>query len=157
MGELVRAQPPMIMAARETWEHAGLRCAIVASPMGGWCGYVQLPPGSAWRRAGWMEIPLDGPGGYPLTWGPDGDGWVGFDTAHAGDAWAPDDDSPPYQPAWWPATGQEPPPELRASMLEGIARLRRLTAGSLGGTFWTLPKLRAKVEDLAERLAVAGG
>jgi hypothetical protein len=148
MGELVRGQPRMAVPARETWLHAGLRCAIVASPMGGWNGYVQLPLGSRWRWAGWLDVPIDG-----LTWGPDPDGWVGFDTGHAWDAWAPDDDSPPYQPAWWPG----PPGPVPDHIVAALRLLRRQTATMLGGTTWTLRRLRRKVEDLAERLAVDGG
>jgi hypothetical protein len=69
---LVSAQPRWMPAAREVWEHAGLRCAIVASPLGGWNGYVQLPPGHPWRRRA-------GPIG-DLSYGPTAEGWVGFGT-----------------------------------------------------------------------------
>jgi hypothetical protein len=151
-GALVRAQPDMAIPAREAWEHAGLRCAIVASPMGGWNGYVQLPPGSRWRRTGWLEVPDLG---VSLTWGPDPDGWVGFDTGHATDAWAPDDDSPPYLPSWAAAAGFTLPPP---AVLAEVAVLRRRLAASLPGhTIWTLPRLRAAAEQLAERLAYQGG
>jgi hypothetical protein len=147
MGELLSAQPRWMPAARECWEHAGLRCAVIASPIGGWNGYVQLPWGHPWRARGWLDEELLAVG---LTWGPSEDGWVGFDTAHAGDAWHPDDDAPPYEPAWWPWPA---PHELAAEVAEGLARLRRLAAGSLGRELWTLPRLRAKVDQLAEVLA----
>jgi hypothetical protein len=138
---LVPAQPRWMRAARDAWEHAGLRCAIVASPLGGWNGYVQLPPCHPWRARAWLDLPGD------LTWGPDGDGWVGFDTAHAGDAWHPDDDHPPYWP--FPDPAQLVPP----AALQAIAELRRQLALSIGNQLWTLPRLRGEVERLAERLA----
>ena len=157
MGALVVAQPAMARPAREAWERAGVRCAIVASPMGGWNGYVQLPWGHPWRARDWLEVPLPG-----CTWGPDDRGWVGFDTGHAWDAWAPDDDSPPHLPAWLTA-GQflgGPDPEVAQAAAEHLAQLRRRVAASLPGhRTWTLPRLRAEVElwaDLA-RQGLPGG
>jgi hypothetical protein len=139
---LLPAQPHGFPAARDAWTHAGLRCAIVASPMGGWNGYVQLPPAHPWRARAWLDLPDD------LSWGPDSDGWIGFDTGHAGDAWHPDDDHPPYQPSWWPW------PEPEADMAWAVTELRRQLAASLGRPLWTLPRLRAAVDALAEQLAV---
>lgn len=149
-GALVVAQPNWFPAAREAWPHHGVRCAIVASPLGGWNGYVLLPWGHPWRACAWMETPL----GAELSWGPDDQGWVGFDTGHGGDAWHPDDDTPPYQPGWWP--GPPPPPDVLAGMAARVAELRRLTAAMSGRELWTLPRLRAKVEDLAKLVALAG-
>jgi hypothetical protein len=147
---LVSAQPRWMPAARECWEHAGLRCAIVASPIGGWNGYVQLPWGHPWRACGWLATPL----GDGLSFGPSAEGWVGFDTGHAADAWHPDDDSPPYVPGW--AVEQGWPAEVPvADALERMRALRRQLALSLGGELWTLPRLRAHVELLAELLAAA--
>jgi hypothetical protein len=154
MGELVRAQPWVLHPARECWVHAGLRCAIVASPLGGWNGYVQLPPGSTWRRRDFLELPVDG-----LTYGPDPDGWVGFDTGHAWETWAPDDDQPGYMPAWLVDQGATPPPGGAVDHgLQVLRRVRAELARSVPwGVTWTLPMLRARVEALAVRLAVGGG
>lgn len=54
-----------------------------------WCGYVRLPEGHPWLdyRGHGEAIPADVHGG--ITYGPDGDGWIGFDTMHAGDALLP--------------------------------------------------------------------
>lgn len=152
MGTLVSVQPRGMPAAREAWAHHGVRCAIVASPMGGWNGYVQLPWGHPWRERAWLEVPLPG-----CTWGPDSDGWVGFDTGHAGDAWHPDDDSPPYAPAWAMGPGPDP-----ASVEAGVALLRSLRlqlAGAFGMPLWTLPRLRERVEGWADlvRMGLPGG
>lgn len=49
-----------------------------------WCGYVRLPEDHPWRHMPGESIPVDVHGG--VTYGPDGDGWIGFDTMHAGDA-----------------------------------------------------------------------
>jgi hypothetical protein len=156
VGELLSAQPRWMPAARESWEHAGLRCAIIASPLGGWNGYVQLPPGHPWRRCEWLGTPL----GIDLSWGPDPDGWIGFDTGHAGDAWHPDDDHPPYVPPWWgrlPGAPPFPPPALDQALTEHVRSLRRQLAQSLGRELWTLPRLRARTEDLAERCVLGAG
>lgn len=48
-----------------------------------WCGYVNLPDDHPWRRMAQEDIPVRVHGG--LTYGPDGDGWIGFDMMHAGD------------------------------------------------------------------------
>jgi hypothetical protein len=147
MGALVLAQPDLMVPARDTWQHAGLACAILASPMGGWNGYVQLPPGTP-RTIGRYSLPTP----LELTYGPDPDGWVGFDTGHPWDVWAPDDDSPPYPPTW----AQVPPAELPV-LLPELARMRRrfqqLSAQLPGATTWTLPRLHALVDHFAERLA----
>jgi hypothetical protein len=152
MSALVHAQPRYFLCAREAWEYAGIRCAIIASPMGGWNGYVQLPWGHPWRTRQWLEVPLGG-----CTWGPDPDGWVGFDTGHAGDAWHPDDDTPPRAPSWWPQQGPWPPEEAAAAsaMVERIRTARLMMAAAFGQPLWTLPRLREKVNAWA--LAVATG
>jgi hypothetical protein len=149
VGALVCAQPRWFPAAREAWEHHGVRCAIIASPMGGWNGYVQLPWGHPWRGRAWLEVPLPG-----ISWGPDDHGWVGFDTGHAGECWAPDDDSPPYVPGWATPPGV-PDADAHAEALEaGVALLRTiratLAASLPGGRTWTLPMLRARVEEWAD-------
>jgi hypothetical protein len=48
-------------------------------------GYVQLPPDHPWRVADLAEQFAKIHGG--ITYGPDGDGWIGFDTLHSGDRW----------------------------------------------------------------------
>lgn len=52
-------------------------------------GYVRLPKGHPWRALEdiqFSEMPdVDVHGG--ITYGVDLDGWIGFDTLHAGDLW----------------------------------------------------------------------
>jgi len=82
----------------ERFSHAGLSCKIVQTDMGHWCGYVKIPDDLGPVR--WtsdydskhdeiLEAEVDVWGG--ITYGPDDEGWVGFDDAHAQDLV---DDSP---------------------------------------------------------------
>ena len=72
------------------FDHAGLECKIVQTDLGHWCGYVRRPESVEPVR--WtsdydskhdevVEAEVDVWGG--VTYGPDEDGWVGFDDAHA--------------------------------------------------------------------------
>ena len=50
----------------------------------GFMGYAKLPADHPWRQLDAEDIPVDVHGG--ITYGPDSDGWIGFDTMHAGDS-----------------------------------------------------------------------
>lgn len=74
----------------EHFAHEGLDCKIVHTNMGHWCGYVRRP--EAVEPVRWtsdfdsdydelFEAEVDVWGG--ITYGPDEEGWVGFDDAHA--------------------------------------------------------------------------
>lgn len=64
------------------WTHHGIDCKIVKIDLGHYCGYVKAPnPDELDMAHGYPD--LDAHGG--ITYGPDNDGWVGFDTAHAWD------------------------------------------------------------------------
>lgn len=147
-------------------------------------GYVQLPEGSAdrtWAEAyNDMEnarhrepdvrdrdvIPwnqdhrvgydilheLRAPGG--LTYGPDEDGWIGFDTGHAWDDWSQDE----YQRVLRPDNE-----DVWQKLLEYQAKLgadswppsRIMRRGNMrlpGDMDWTLEKLEAEVELLAAQV-----
>lgn len=69
------------------WTHAGLDCAMISSGIGFINGYVRLPAGHVGRDVGYDQLnrTIGAHGG--LTYGTDEDGWVGFDTGHAGDYW----------------------------------------------------------------------
>ena len=78
------------MGDTERWTHAELDCKIVKQDMGHWCGYVRRPDDVEPVR--WqsdydskhdeiLESEVDVWGG--ITYGPDENGWVGFDDAHA--------------------------------------------------------------------------
>lgn len=83
---------PSESAAEDTerFTRADLDCEIVQTPMGHWCGYVQIPDDLGPVR--WtsdydskydevLKADVDVWGG--ITYGPDDEGWVGFDDAHA--------------------------------------------------------------------------
>lgn len=68
----------------------GIEWIVARAPLfGAHNGYVKLPLGHPWRDLELQTDPGDqGPeihGG--VTYGPDGEGWIGFDTAHAFDVW----------------------------------------------------------------------
>lgn len=74
----------------EHFTHEGLDCKIVSRTGGYWCGYVRRPEGVEPVR--WtseydantdevVDADVDVWGG--ITYGPDEDGWVGFDDAHS--------------------------------------------------------------------------
>ena len=111
------------------WEHATLRCRIGGGLCP--CGYVQVPE----LLRGCLEVDaLSVHGG--ITAGPDRDGWIGFDTLHAGDVW---DDS-----SWMP-------PSMGEST--SIDRRCRPPGGFGGEIHWTLNRLVAETEQLADQIA----
>jgi len=132
--------------AIEVWEHAGLRCAIVPNrQIGMFNGYVRLPEGDPRRSGKHDDLDMDVHGG--LTYGPDPAGWVGFDTGHAGDYWSPDD-----------LIGYLDESVLRYFGLGGVAGHMQAKLRGAGhhdplANQWTIPRLRAEVEHLAEQLA----
>ena len=73
---------------KEEFMHAGLDCEIIKTDMGHWCGYVRQDPDSGPIRfiveegsdGAVLEPEVEVWGG--ITYGPDPDGWVGFDDAH---------------------------------------------------------------------------
>lgn len=79
---------PKRMTALEHGVEAGIRWAICRAPCWGAInGYALLPEGHQWRALD-LQSSDEGPsvsGG--ITYGPNEDGWVGFDTLRAGDLW----------------------------------------------------------------------
>ena len=74
----------------EHFTHEGLDCKIVTRTGGYWCGYVRRPEGVEPVR--WtseydadtdevIDAEIEVWGG--ITYGPDEDGWVGFDDSHS--------------------------------------------------------------------------
>lgn len=132
--------------AVERWVAHGLDCAI-APGYASLNGYVRLPPGHVGLvLAEAVAATRSGLPGYDvlddvvvhggLTYGPDDCGWVGFDTAHAWDWWAPDD-----------LTG----------LIDDKALALAMDMRTLAGDHprWTRERLRAEVERLAAQLAQA--
>lgn len=74
----------------ERFTHEGLDCKIVKQDAGHWCGYVRRP--DTVKPVRWTSdydskhdeiIEPDVEVWCGITYGPDDDGWVGFDDAHA--------------------------------------------------------------------------
>lgn len=118
----------------EAWQAYGLRCSITFGLL---CfnGYVRIP-GNLYSPEAADRV-LQASGG--ITYGPDDEGWVGFDTGHAGDYWAPDDLASYISP----------------QVLELANTMRGIAERYPGGHRWTLDDLREAVEDLAQQVAVA--
>lgn len=88
---------------RVEFEHKGVPCLIVRSPLGGnLCGYVGVKPGHPWHRKNFSDIDADVHGGLtyseecqravchvPAPGEPENLWWLGFDCAHCDDltAW----------------------------------------------------------------------
>jgi len=75
---------------RHEFEHAGLDCYTIQTDMGHYCGYVQRPedvepvrwtPDYDSKHEEILEAEVEVFGG--VTYGPDDEGWVGFDDGHA--------------------------------------------------------------------------
>lgn len=71
------------------FENAGLSCVIVCMRNSYYCGYVKTPFEGGYQE---FQKTVDVHGG--LTYGVDDDGWIGFDTMHAGDIPQNPDGSP---------------------------------------------------------------
>jgi len=73
----------------ERFTHADLDCKIVQTSMGHWCGYVQIPNVGPVRWTSDYDSKHDEVVDAEIdvwcgvTYGPDDDGWVGFDDAHS--------------------------------------------------------------------------
>ena len=113
------------------WEHDDIACRVVKMPMGHYCGYVQLPEGLR-EDFGREDTSLRVHGG--LTYGPDADGWVGFDTGHG---WDVNLDENGEQWGVWVRMPPIPAPE------------------PIGATVWTVEGVVGEVEQLAEQVAEA--
>lgn len=84
--------------------HHGIRWCIMNGPFG-LNGYVRLPEAHPWLNKGSYLEKLEG-SDYPrvhggITYGPDNDRWIGFDTAHAEDLFGSDISVMPFH---YPAT-----------------------------------------------------
>lgn len=82
MSPATETAPPK-MTPLESGVHRGLRWAVVAAPVAGVNGYVQLPTGHPWAHLGYDDMPVEVHGGLTYAEGR----WIGFDTAHSGDVW----------------------------------------------------------------------
>ena len=128
--------------------HAGHRCKVRKIEMGHWTGYAQT------SLSGFTESDLYGHGHRLIeahggvTYGPDADGWVGFDTAHAGDLCLNEDGEP-----WgtmYVEHGREPTELRRYGSVEACERASDCNV-------WRLKDVREETERLAEQLSLLEG
>jgi hypothetical protein len=119
--------------ALEVWEHRGIRCVMRVSPLIGLNGYARIPP---------EVMPKDTDdvvtAHWGISYGPDEDGWVGFDTGHSGDWWAPDD------VAGW----------MDDFHMQIAQRMWNRAKQLPWGRRWTREKVREHTEQIADQIAV---
>ncbi|MFE5092096.1 hypothetical protein ACFRCI_17325 [Streptomyces sp. NPDC056638] len=120
--------------AIKQWDAYGMPCLIRAG-FTSLNGYVRLPQGKYDSKT--VERIFETHWG--ITYGPDEEGWIGFDTAHANDYWPPDD--------LVSHVGNE------GMMVANTLREYAIKYG--GGRRWTLDKLKAETESLAQQVAIA--
>lgn len=76
------------------WVSSGFNCALMRAPLWGAInGYVQVPS-ITYEQAQQIEVH----GG--VTYGPNDDNWIGFDTLHSGDNWPEAGYHSPYDRTW---------------------------------------------------------
>lgn len=102
--------------------HEGIEWALYAAPLWNAAnGYIRLPDGHPWLAVPTLEgyNVIDAPGG--ITYGPDSESWIGFDTLHGGDYWP---DSPielrPYHRQWTRAAVREATIRLAGQAAEAL-------------------------------------
>lgn len=83
--------------ARE-WTYRSKRCKVVKNDVGHWCGYTQTAlrgfhDGDLYDHGGHEGVRILSVHGG-MTYGPDDNGWVGFDCGHARDLCLDEDDEP---------------------------------------------------------------
>lgn len=125
------------LGAIEEWDSEGVPCVIRP----GYCslnGYVRLPE----RLRGWWADSEEAAqvldAHMSVNYGPDEDGWIGFDTAHYCDYWAADDLIGHIDDEGMHAAGS-------------FARINHQVPGARR---WTRELLRHEVEALAAQVAV---
>lgn len=158
----------------KTWVAHGIECAIYVNPSGaGFNGYCRLPDNSPDRIIAEAADAADdrsGPFGvflehaklgylalddlevhYGVNYGPDDEGWIGFDTNHHMDDWSDEELKryllPNYPEAWarlnevWRLIGNDFMPPGRVAKKHGMPAID-----------WTMERLAAEVEHLAEQV-----
>lgn len=124
------------LGAIEQWDTEGVPCAIRPG-FASLNGYVRLPERLRdwWKDSDEAAVVLDAH--MSLTYGPDEDGWIGFDTAHYCDYWAADD-----------LIGLVDDEGMMCA-----ASFARINHQALGARRWTRDMLHAETETLAAQVA----
>lgn len=91
---------------------------------------------------GYDYIDVDCPGGW--TYGPDEEGWIGFDTGHAWDHWSAED-----RRRFCETDRERKATEMMIALEEEMAHFGRLP----GDRLWTEEKLMEATEEVAKQLA----
>lgn len=129
----------------QEWTHNTKRCKVVKNDIGHWCGYART------SLSGFTDAHLYDSGGGAkvievhggITFGPDDDGWVGFDCGHARDLCLNEDDEP------WGKTyekmGQEPMELKRHGSIEACEEADDCFV-------WRLKDVKEETERLADQL-----
>jgi len=136
------------------WEHAGLTCAVVlACEAGHRCGYVRVPPGHPAFGKEYDAIDVEVHGGLtfaelePCKNHPEGQGyWLGFDTAHCGDAY--------HDPAASPDDLSLSEETRRTLAVYREIKKKYPTRGR-ADHYWTQSETERETEKLAEQLAAS--
>lgn len=106
---------PKNMTAIDSGVEDGIEWATVTAPLyGAVNGYARIPDGHPWHGLSYDEVDDHLDWDNELTYGR-GDGWIGFDTLHAGDIWP---GAPRYGDDWgthWTA-------EMVADVARSLAR-----------------------------------
>lgn len=128
------------LGAIEDWQYKGVRC-IIRPGLGTLNGYARLPTS---MRAWWTNENEAGDvlaAHCGITYGPDDDGFVGFDTGHAFDYWAADD-----------LIGIVDDEGLKLANT-----FAEMNSKSPYARRWTRARLREETETLAEQIAALAG
>lgn len=126
----------------EAWcSAAGLDAAILPGPAS-MNGYVRLPDEFRGRPLCGDDMDVRVHGG--VTYGADDDGWIGFDTAHAGDSWLDPDVPESDHDRVTRELAQRDPEYAELHERRSVADMH-----SEWLSIWTLERLRAEVERFA--------
>jgi hypothetical protein len=128
------------LGAVEEWDSDGVPC-VIRPGFSSLNGYVRLPVALRdwWKDYGEAAVVLDAH--MSLNYGPDEDGWVGFDTAHYCDYWAADD-----------LIGL-----VDAEGMALAAAFARINSQLPESRRWTRTLLREEAETLAAQVAALSG
>lgn len=128
------------LGAIEEWTSETVRC-VIRPGYASLNGYVRLPASLRGWWSDYEEANRVLNAHFGLTYGPDPDGWIGFDTAHYCDYWATDD-----------LIGRIAPEALKAANTYAHTNAQYPEARR-----WTMQRLRDEIEVLAAQVSALAG